>query len=557
MNRPYASWLKICALILLLLSYRNYLPGEPSPFATLNLELPSKFSIAREIGQLVFPIVWLGCAVSIFLSPFLSLSVLRVPLTLGLLFSWLFNVTVLTLGQLGDSGDVPKENLIESGTLALFWVERRKLLDTIQTYSETVPTLIAFACLSLVFAWKPSSRLSIRGKWNFAACLPIAVAVAMAIYSRGGTSAFPTPVGLPIRFASAVAFVASQDEIAESFHARPVTLSPGAKRFEKIILIMDESVRAGFVNPSLIKDWGLIDFGPTVSVGNCSHFSRFVFKRGLKPETLPKAFMAHGLVSEEPTVWQFAKTAGFKTVYIDAVGDALFHSGMNSDELTYIDERYNIHTRPTYMRDFGALKRLIETISQPGRAFIYLDKQGVHHPYQDKYPPNEEKPPFAGPAVKLTENTDLREYQRNLLERYTKAVDWSVNRFLSELFAHGLPEETLVIYTSDHGQSLVENNTKWTHCSSGPSTVNGEGLVPLLVYARPETPFSRLLRENGRDFPGKYSNFQVFPTLLIGLGYPVDLVTQSYGNSLLDPPPATRQFLRGGDVRQLEWQTVD
>jgi hypothetical protein len=37
----------------------------------------------------------------------------------------------------------------------------------------------------------------------------------------------------------------------------------------------------------------------------------------------------------------------------------------------------------------------------------------------------------------------------------------------------------------------------------------------------------------------------------------VDLVTQSYGSSLLDPPPSTRQFLKGGDVRQLEWQTVD
>ncbi len=283
-----------------------------------------------------------------------------------------------------------------------------------------------------------------------------------------------------------------------------------------------------------MRKWGLIDYGPTVSGGNCSHFSRFVFKRGLKPADLPKAFMPHGLASEEPTVWQFAKAAGFKTVYIDVVGDAFFHSGMNSDELSYIDERYNIHTRPTYMRDFEALKRLIKVVSQPGRAFIYLDKQGVHHPYQDKYPPNE-KLTFEGPTLKVPENKDLREYQRDLLGRYNKAVDWSVNGFISELFAHGLPEDTLLVYTSDHGQSLVENNTKWTHCSSGPNTVNGEGLVPLLVYTRPVTPFSRLLRENGSDFHGKYSHFQVFPTLLVALGYPVDLVTQSYGSSLLDP----------------------
>jgi glucan phosphoethanolaminetransferase (alkaline phosphatase superfamily) len=556
MSKPYASWTKICALILLFVIYRDYLPGEPSPFISVNLEIASKSSIARETGRLVFPIVWFGCVVSILLSPFLSASLLRVPLVLTFLFSWLFSVTVLNLSQVEGSVDVPTENMIDSGTLALFWIERRKLLDTLHTYSEVVPTLIAFALVALIFAWRPSRKISVRGKWNVVACLPIAMVVAMAAYSRGGTSAFPTPVGLPIRFASAIAFVAKQDEVAESFHARPVTLRPVEKRFEKIILIMDESVRAGFVDPDLMKKWGLIDYGAAVSAGNCSHFSRFIFKRGLKPADLPKAFMAHGLVSEEPTVWQFAKAAGFKTVYIDAVGDAVFHSGMNSDELGYIDERYNIHTRPTYMRDFDALKRLFDVVSQPGPAFIYLDKQGVHHPYQDKYPANEALA-FEGPAVKVPEDKDLREYQRNLLGRYNRAIDWSVDRFLSELFAHGLPENTLLVYTSDHGQSLVENSTKWTHCSAGPATVDGEGLVPLLAYARPDTPIARLLREDAGNFRGKYSHFQVFPTLLIAMGFPVESVTQSYGSSLLDPPPSTRRFLKGGDVRQLEWQTVE
>lgn len=556
MNKPYASWIKICALILLFVVYRDYLPGEPSLFISTNLEMPSKWSIAREIGRLAFPIVWVGCLVSILLSPFLSASVLRVPLTLIFLFSWLFNVTVLELARAKDAVGVPKENMIESGTLALFWVERRKLFDTIQTYSEVVPTLIAFVVVSLILAWRPSAQISVRGKWNIVACLPIAMVVAMAVYSRGGTSSFPTPAGLPIRFASTIAFVAKQDEVAESFRARPVALRAEEKRFKKIILIMDESVRAGFVDSNLARKWGLIDYGAAVSGGNCSHFSRFILRRGLKPADLPKAFVSHGLASEEPTIWQFARTAGFKTVYIDAVGDAFFHSGMNSDELSYMDERYSINTQPIYMRDFEALKRLFRVLSEPGDAFIYLDKQGVHHPYQNKYRPDE-KTAFVGPAVKTPEDKDLREYQRDLLERYNKAVDWSVNGFISELFAHGLPEDTLVIYTSDHGQSLVENNTKWTHCSSGPGVVDGEAFVPLFVYARPASLFSRLLEESGSKFHGKYSHFQVFPTLLIAMGYPLDAVTGSYGSSLLDPPPPSRGFLKGGDVRLLEWQKVD
>lgn len=555
-SKPFVSWIKICALILLFFFYRDYLPGEPSPFFFVNLETPSKWPIARDFGRLLFPIAWSGCVVSILLSPFLSVSTLRVPLTFIFLLSWLFNATALKLGLLGNLDGVPKENMIESGALALFWVERRRLIEIIYTYSELVPALVAFALVALIFAWRPSPALSVRGKWNVCACLPIALAVAMALYSQGGTSAFPTPVGLPIRFASAIAFVEKQDAVAGSFRARPVTLRPEEKRFEKVIFIMDESVRAGFVNPDLARKWGLIDYGATVSAGNCSSFSRFIMRRGLQPADLPKAFESHGLASQEPTVWQYAKAAGYRTVYIDAIGDAVFHSGMNGDELGYIDEKYNINTRPPYVRDFDALRRLIEVVSRPGRAFVYLDKQGVHHAYQNKYPPDEALT-FEGPAVKVPADKDLREYQRDLLGRYNRAVDWSVNRFISEMFAHGLPEDTLLIYTSDHGQSLVENNKKWTHCSTGPSVVNGEGLVPLLVYLRPDAPFSRLLGENGRNFPGKYSHFQVFPTLLIALGYPMDGVTQSYGSSLLDPPPATRQFLKGGDVRKLEWQSVD
>ena len=555
MTRSYASWLKILALILLLIVYRDYLPGEPSPFLIVNLESASKSSIVREIGTLIFPAVWIGSAMSIILCPFLSMGILRIPFASIFLLSWLFNIAFLKVGQETDSVGVPRENMIDTGTLALFWANRVKLLDTLETYSELMPMFIVFGCMLLVLAWKPSQRMSIRGKWNMVACLPIFVVVAMVLYSGGGTSAFPTPIGLPIRFADAIAAVAKQDEVAEDFHARPVTLHPEESSFQKIIMIMDESVRAGFVNSDMFEKLGLIDYGATVSDGNCSHFSRFIFKRGFQPGDLPKALAANGLASERPTMWQFAKAAGFKTVYIDTLGDGVFHDGINNDELSYIDEKYYVHTQPNYLRDFDALKRLTTVMSRPGRAFIFLDKQGVHHAYQSKYPPGEALT-FEGPAVKLPANPDLREYQRDLLGRYNRAVDWSVNRFISQLFSHGLPEDTLLIYTSDHGQSLVENNTKLTHCTSGSITVDGEGLVPLFVYLNQDSPFSRSLRENGTNFRSKYSHFQVFPTVLLALGYPRQAVTQSYGNSLLDPPPATRGFLKGGDVHQLEWQMV-
>lgn len=557
MHKPYASWVKILALLLLLVIYRDYLPGEPSPFLSVNLEIAPRSPIVRVIGLIVFPIVWIGSVASIMFAPFLSISILRVSLASIFLCSWLFNILILTVTHAESPVGVARENMVEPSMLVLIWANREKLADTIEAYSELAPTIIALTLVWLIFAWRPSLTISIRGKWNIAACLPIALVVAIAVYSRGGAWTFPTPVGFPITFANAIAEVRQQDVIAERVHARPVTFRARNQRFEKIVLIMDESVRAGFVNSTLIGKWGLIDYGETTSGGNCSTFSRFAFRHGLKPADLPQAFLPRGLVSEEPTVWQFAKAAGYKTIYIDALGSAVLHDGINSDELSYMDEKYYINTLPKYMRDVDALKRLIAVMSQPGRVFIYVDKQGAHFAYQDKYPPNH-VPNFEGQIAKLKipENKDLREYQRGLLDRYNRAIDWSVNKFIFDLFAHGLPEDTLLIYTSDHGQSLVENNTKLTHCGSGSTTVDGEGLVPLLVHLRQDTTFSQLLRDNARNFHNKYSHFQLFPTILVALGYPMDVVTQSYGSSLLDPPPHTRQFLKGKDARKLEWQTV-
>ena len=319
---------------------------------------------------------------------------------------------------------------------------------------------------------------------------------------------------------------------------------------------MDESIRAGFVDPGIAKEWNLIDYGVTTSIANCSHTSRYPFKRGFRASELPGALRENGLASENPTIWQYARAAGYRTILIDALGEGVFHSGRNSDEISYIDESIYISSRPHFMRDFDALAKLRAIVSRPGRDFIWVDKQGAHHPFQQKYPPDF-VPSFTGPAVNVPESAEWREYQRELLDRYNKAVGWSASKFLAELFKPGLPTGTFLVYTSDHGQSLVENSTKWSQCSWGPMTVAGEGLVPLLLFATPDSPFAQKLKADATEFKGRYSQFEVFPTLLIALGFSPAWVTESYGTSLLDFPPAQRSFLKGGDERVLEWHRVD
>jgi hypothetical protein len=72
----------------------------------------------------------------------------------------------------------------------------------------------------------------------------------------------------------------------------------------------------------------------------------------------------------------------------------------------------------------------------------------------------------------------------------------------------------------------------------------GEVYVPLLAITSNAEFLSRLERGASLSF-GHFSHFEVFPTLLIALGYDVGWVQRSYGASLMDVPSPDRRFMIG------------
>jgi glucan phosphoethanolaminetransferase (alkaline phosphatase superfamily) len=286
----------------------------------------------------------------------------------------------------------------------------------------------------------------------------------------------------------------------------------------------------------------MANFGVATSAHNCSTISRYLLRYGAHPEVLPAAIQ-RGLNLSGPTIWQYAKTAGLKTVHIDAFGQFGLHSGMSLTEFKMIDQTILVRAEPpVYFRDFLAAEKLIEVLADPTPAFIYVDKFGAHIRYDNKYPPETAR-------FSVSEDQDSRD---NLINSYKNAVSWVVDDFFRKLLSAVNLSDTLIIYTSDHGQSLLDSGYKQSHCSTAEHIAKGEGLVPLFsVTLNPDwTTRLRAAVERGTN---RYSHFDIFPTLLIAFGYEEQAVRAKYGPSLLDAPGRARRFLVGSDKSNLRW----
>ena len=180
--------------------------------------------------------------------------------------------------------------------------------------------------------------------------------------------------------------------------------------------------------------------------------------------------------------------------------------------------------------------------AEPERAppyFIYLVQYGLHVPYDDKYPASARKFPLVGP-----DGAALGAKER-LINSYKNGVTWSVDNFFKAMLADNRTyPNTVVIYTSDHGQNLLDNGRAQTHCAvKNPSPY--EGLVPLLVITdHPEfAPRFAAAAQKNKD---KATHFNIFPTILTLMGFDHAGINEQHGSTLFDTITESRRFLSDG-----------
>ena len=180
-----------------------------------------------------------------------------------------------------------------------------------------------------------------------------------------------------------------------------------------------------------------------------------------------------------------------------------------------------------------------------------LNKYGMHFPYFRSYPSDHA---LFAPALGPGEPMDDREKSLN---SFMNGVRWSVDDWFEALLSRsGEFMPYVIVYTSDHGQNIVDDGTLGTHCR--PRATRFEGMVPMIVFSNDAAVLERFHAVR-RASDNKTSHFQVFPTLLGLAGYRESWVGDHYGASLGMRPEASPQFFVGdlhgrGSVRK--WVSI-
>lgn len=388
--------------------------------------------------------------------------------------------------------------------------------------------------------------------WKAGVAVPVAILVGFTamLFVRGGDGARGLPGAWPpIAYAL---LLGSERATRTSVEPREVELTPGRPRAAgDIVLLIDESIAPTYLDindPAGVRS-GLAEaragvaihnFGIGAAVTHCSLGSNLTLRHGGTRADYQTRNIAG------PTIWQYARAAGYRTVYLDAqrTGGA-FQNGMNTAEAAAIDQFVQFGDVDVIERDHALATRLSEYLRDDVHDVIVVNKIGAHFPVQAKYPetaarymPVPSRARFAGIVDTASREgfDDSGEGWRRYRNAYRNTIEWNVGGFFDRLFAGGIGNAT-ILYTADHGQDLNEVGRPGasTHCSGNPSPA--EGAVPIVVLAGAGAAGLDWAVATSKN-TNRASHYQFFPTLIALMGYPAT----DYGPGLTAPLADEMQF---------------
>lgn len=392
---------------------------------------------------------------------------------------------------------------------------------------------------------KPRHGLSIPNALRVAAPLCGVLLLSAVLFLRAGEGARGLPIMYtPLAYLNLFTYEALHNTVGPR---EPVTLARTSQAVgHDIVLIIDESISGNYldinapfgVHSNLKQTHPGIDifnYGYAASIANCSADTNVTLRYGGTRADYMR------INSTLPSIWQYAKKAGLRTVYIDAQRTAgNLQNLMTDTEKKDIDQFVQFDQTSVRDRDMAAAAKLIELLNDDKPELVVINKVGAHFPVHDKYPDAFMAYRPTLPRGQFTEVADTGE--RNgfngqpddwVLYRnaYKNTVLWNVGEFFARVFAEANLNNALLIYTSDHGQDLHERGNPGlnTHCGGDP--VEEEGLVPLVVIqgsALKTLDWSAQLAAN-KD---RSSHYNIFPTLLQLMGYDLAGIEAVYGKPL-------------------------
>ncbi|POA30229.1 sulfatase-like hydrolase/transferase [Pseudomonas sp. GW456-12-1-14-TSB6] len=399
--------------------------------------------------------------------------------------------------------------------------------------------------LLLGIGLKPRHTIPVPNALRIAAPLCGVLLLSAVLFVRAGEGARGLPIMYtPLAYLNLFGYEALHNTVGPR---EPVTLARnGPAVGHDIVLIIDESISGNYLDinapfgvHSNLKQARpgveIFNYGYAASIANCSADTNITLRYGGTRADYMR------INSTLPSIWQYAKKAGLRTVYIDAqrTGGNL-QNLMNDAEKKDIDEFVQFDQISVRDRDMAAAAKLIELLNDGKPQLVLINKVGAHFPVHDKYPDAFMAYRPTLPRGQFTEVADTGErtgfngqpddwvLYRNA---YKNTVLWNVGEFFSRVFAQANLNNALLIYTSDHGQDLHERGNPGlnTHCGGDP--VEEEGLVPLVVIQGDQLQtldWSAQLAAN-KD---RSSHYNIFPTLLQLMGYDLPGIEAVYGKPL-------------------------
>jgi len=392
---------------------------------------------------------------------------------------------------------------------------------------------------------KPRRHLRLPGAVLVAAPLMGVLLLSAVLFVRAGEGARGLPIMYtPLAYLNLFTYEALQNTVGPR---EPVKLARNEQPVgHDIVLIIDESISGNYLDinapfgvHSNLKQArpgvDIFNYGYAASIANCSADTNITLRYGGTRADYMR------INTTLPSIWQYAKKAGLRTVYIDAqrTGGNL-QNLMNDAEKKDIDEFVQFDKTSVLDRDMAAATKLIELLNDGTPQLVVINKVGAHFPVHDKYPdafmtyrPTLPRGQFVevadtGKRDGFNGQPDDWMLYRNA---YKNTLLWNVGEFFSRLFAQADLSNAVLSYTSDHGQDLHERGNPGlnTHCGGDP--VEEEGLVPLVVIQGSDLQtldWSAQLTAN-KD---RSSHYNIFPTLLQLMGYDLAGVEAVYGKPL-------------------------
>lgn len=536
-NRIKWSWIKLFLLALF--------------FVLAHWQLPT-IMVGQDIsgGVWVCGAVWLLTLAATFMVAFVQTRWLRI------VWAVVFSYTAINaLSYYYITGIAL--NTIEVERL---WQDVAFIGETFQFYGEMIAKSSLLALPLMLGILLPISGKAITSRRTIIAIniMPFLAffLVGHTVYNDGGgdSDAFPVTTA-PLGFVGVLAY----DELTMAKPAPRETVSWPVQDqgFDKIVVLMDESARGDYldvINPAgvpthLLSFPDAVNFGIAASHANCSAASNLTFRYAARRE--------HFLDDEKsrPSLWAYAHKAGYKTIYLDGqrTGHEL-QNFMTAAEKNEIDELLQ-HDDETIAKDKDRIlvDKLTALLRRPERMYIYVNKAGVHFPYEGKYP--EEIAPYQPHMSKTLIHTgESDEYgdsfgDEKFRNSYKNALNWNTGEFFKNLLPQLDLKKTLMIYTSDHGQNFIKTRPigYLTHCSTGP-TMPGEGTVPL-VFMTEQAQWLMRLRAAAAVHKNQASHWNVPVTVIAAMGYPEEQLAQHYEPTIFAKDLGPQQFVSTYFVR--------